>query len=218
MPHSNFLMRSYPKIKRNLDEREKSIDENVRNIARKFEKDFFDGERKYGYGGYKYDGRWIPVVKDFIEFYNLNENSSVLDIGAGKGFMMKDFLDSLPGAKIKGIDVSNYAVKNCHPDVINDISVGNAKKLNFLDKSFDLVISINTLHNLEIDEFKIALSEMLRVTKKNSFLVLDAYSNEDEKKRLMSWNLTAKTILHIDEWIKIFKELGYKGEYDWFVP
>lgn len=218
MPHSNFLMRSYPKIKRNLDEREKSIDENVRNIARKFEKDFFDGERKYGYGGYKYDGRWIPVVKDFIEFYNLNKNSSVLDIGAGKGFMMKDFLDSLPGAKIKGIDVSNYAVKNCHPDVINDISVGNAKKLDFADKSFDLVISINTLHNLEIDEFKIALSEMIRVTKKNSFLVLDAYRNEDEKKRLMSWNLTAKTILHIDEWIKIFKELGYKGEYDWFVP
>lgn len=218
MPYSKFLMKSYPRIKRNLKERESSIDDKVRNIARQFGKDFFDGERKFGYGGYKYDGRWVPVVRDFIEFYKLNNNSSILDVGAGKGFMMKDFMDHLPGSKVQGIDISKYAVENCHPKVKGNIFEGNAKKLDFPDNSFDLVISINTLHNLELNDFKISLRELNRVAKKNSFIVLDAYKSNDEKKRLMSWNLTAKTILHVDDWIKVFKEVGYEGEYDWFVP
>jgi ubiquinone/menaquinone biosynthesis C-methylase UbiE len=218
MPYNNFLMKSYPKISRNLDERKNNINNEIRNIARKFEKDFFDGERIYGYGGYKYDGRWKPVVKDFIEYYNLTSNSSILDIGAGKGFMMKDFMDALPGANIQGIDISNYAVTNCMKEVKNNLFVGNALELFFEKKSFDLVISINTLHNLDLKDFKKSIEEIKRVSRKHCFIVLDAWNNEIEKQRIMDWNLTAKTILSVNDWELLFNELSFTGDYDWFIP
>lgn len=218
MPYNNFLMKSYPKISRNLDERKNNINNEIRNIARKFEKDFFDGERIYGYGGYKYDGRWKPVVKDFIEYYNLTSNSSILDIGAGKGFMMKDFMDALPGANIQGIDISNYAVSNCMKEVKNNLFIGNAVELFFKKKSFDLVISINTLHNLDLKDFKKSIEEIKRVSRKHSFIVLDAWNNEIERQRIMDWNLTAKTILSVNDWELLFNELSFTGDYDWFIP
>lgn len=218
MPLNTFLMRSYPKIKRDTNSRSKEINEKIRNIARKFDKSFFDGDRLYGYGGYKYDGRWKPVVKDFISFYKLNNNSSILDIGAGKGFMMRDFKEALPDADVRGIDISEYAVSNCEEIIKNSIFVGNAKKLEFNDNEFDLVISINTIHNLDIDDLKISLMEIKRVSKKNIFLVLDSWRTDEEKKRIYEWNLTAKTILSEIEWIKLFKEINFECDYDWFIP
>ncbi len=218
MPYNNFLMRSYPKISRNLEERKSNINKDIRDIAKKFDKDFFDGERIYGYGGYKYDGRWKPVVKDFIKHYNLTSNSSVLDIGAGKGFMMKDFMDALPGANIQGIDISPYAVSNCIDEVKKNLFIGNAKELFFENKSFDLVISINTLHNLDLKDFKKSIKEIKRVSRKYSFIVLDAWNNEIEKQRIMDWNLTAKTILSVNDWELLFNELSFTGDYDWFIP
>jgi ubiquinone/menaquinone biosynthesis C-methylase UbiE len=211
-------MRSYPKISRNLEERKSNINKDIRDIAKKFGKDFFDGERIYGYGGYKYDGRWKPVVKDFIKHYNLTSNSSVLDIGAGKGFMMKDFMDALPGANIQGIDISPYAVSNCIDEVKKNLFIGNAKELFFENKSFDLVISINTLHNLDLKDFKKSIKEIKRVSRKYSFIVLDAWNNEIEKQRIMDWNLTAKTILSVNDWELLFNELSFTGDYDWFIP
>ena len=211
-------MRNYPKIKRNIDDRRLNITDEDRKTARLFGKDFFDGERRYGYGGYKYDGRWIPVVKDFIDYYNLSNESSILDIGAGKGFMIKDFYDFLPEANIKGIDISEYAVKNCMPEVSDSMSVGNANNLEFPDNTFDLVISINTIHNLNLNECKKSLKEISRVSKKDSFIIVDSWNNSEEEKRMKAWNLTAITYMGADDWLKIFEEVNYQGDFDWFIP
>ena len=218
MSHNTYLMRNYPKIKRNISDRKSNITNQDRQKARNFDKDFFDGDRRYGYGGYKYYGRWIPVVKDFIDYYNLDNNSSILDIGAGKGFMVKDFKDALPNANVLGIDISQYAVQNSMQEIKDFMSVGNAKKLEFDDKSFDLVISINTIHNLPLDECKFSLKEISRVSKKHSFIVVDSWNNKDEEFRMKSWNLTALTYMSADSWKKLFSEVGYEGDYDWFIP
>jgi ubiquinone/menaquinone biosynthesis C-methylase UbiE len=213
------LLINYPKSKRNLKERENQKSEKDRAIARKFGKEFFDGDRKYGYGGYKYHQRfWQPVIPTFKKYWNLDSSSSVLDVGCGKGFMLYDFFKIIPGIKLKGIDISDYAVENSMPDVKDFITVANAKNLPFEDNSFDVVISINTVHNLEPSDCAQALREIDRVSKKNSFITVDAYRNEEEKNRMYAWNLTAKTIMSVKDWNSFFEKAGYKGDYFWFIP
>ena len=213
------LLKNYPKAKRDLKKRGAEKTEEDRKIARKFDKDFFDGDRKNGYGGFSYNARfWRPVIPDFIDHYNLNASSSVLDIGCAKGFMLYDFSVLLPGIIIKGIDVSEYAIKNAKIEIKPFVEVGDAKSLSFEDDSFDLVISINTIHNLNIDECAKAVAEIERVSKGKSFITVDAYRNDEEKKAMMDWNLTAKTIMHVNDWKLFFKECGYSGDYFWFIP
>jgi len=213
------LLNKYPKTKRNLDERSSIKDQNIISTARKFGKDFFDGDRKFGYGGFNYNPKyWNEVVKDFFNFYNLKENSTILDVGCAKGFMLFDFLKNYPNLKVKGIDISQHAIDNSKSEVSQFLDVGNAKKLSFEDNSFDLVISINTVHNLEIDECKIAIKEIQRVSNKNSFITVDAYRNNKEKEKMYKWNLTAKTIYSVKEWKVLFEQVGYKGDYYWFIP
>ena len=213
------LLKNYPKAKRNVKDRGASKTESDRAIARKFDKDFFDGDRKTGYGGFSYNPRfWQPVVPTFREYYDLSESSSVLDVGCAKGFMLFDFVKAIPGMTIHGVDISQYALNHGIDELKPNMSLANCKELPFADNSFDLVISINTIHNLEKDESAKALQEIERVTKKDSFITVDAYRNEDEKERMMQWNLTAKTIMSVDDWIKFFKEVGYTGDYYWFIP
>ena len=142
----------------------------------------------------------------------------MLDVGCAKGFMLYDFKRLIKGLKIKGIDISKYAIENSLEQVKEFVSVGDAKNLNFGDKEFDYVISINTVHNLEIEDCKKALKEISRVAKKGSFITVDAYRNEEEKKRMYEWNLTAKTILSIKDWKNLFKEINFDGDYYWFIP
>jgi SAM-dependent methyltransferase len=213
------LLAKYPKTKRDLTKRLESKSEEVRSVARKFDKEFFDGERKFGYGGFSYDPKyWSEVIKDFSDYYNLGDGSKILDIGCGKGFMIYDFLQHNNKYIVKGIDISNYAIENSMPEVKGKLEVGDAKKLNFEDNSFDLVIAINTIHNLEKEECGKSLREIERVSKKNKFIVVDAYKNDEEKKRMFAWNLTGKTIMHVDEWKIFFKENGYTGDHFWFTP
>jgi len=213
------LLRKYPKTKRNLEERLNSKSENERNIARKFGKDFFDGDRRYGYGGYNYNPKyWKDVVLDFKEYWNLNSKSSILDVGCGKGFMLYDFKRLIEGINLNGIDISSYAIENCHNEVKQILKTGNAKKLDFADNEFDYVISINTVHNLELNECVDEIKEISRVSKKGSFITVDAYRNNEEKKRMYDWNLTAKTILSVNEWKDLFKKINYNGDYYWFIP
>lgn len=213
------LLENYPRTKRNIQERGATKTEEDREIARQFGKEFFDGDRKHGYGGYKYQSRfWQPVVPTIQAFYGLSAKSSLLDVGCGKGFMLHDFRELIPGITVRGVDISSYAIENAMESVKPFLSVANATSLPFDDKSFDCVISINTIHNLEIDLLAIALQEIERVSRKKSFITVDAYRTPEEKEAMEAWNLTAKTILHVDAWKLFFKKVGYTGDYFWFMP
>ncbi len=213
------LLNKYPKTKRNLDERKNLKSEEVREIARKFGKEFFDGDRKYGYGGFNYNSKyWSEVVLTFKDFWKIKEGDSLLDIGCAKGFMIYDFYRQINNIQLKGIDISSYAIENSYKEIKKFLSVADAKSLPFDDKSFDHVISINTIHNLDIDDCIKAIKEIIRVSKKNSFITVDAFKSDEEKKRMFDWNLTAKTILSVDEWKNLFKEIGYEGDFFWFTP
>lgn len=213
------LLQNYPATTRDTKKRALVKTDNDRKIARKFGKDFFDGERKHGYGGFNYNKKfWGPVIPTFIKYWNLNKDSSVLDVGCGKGFMLFDLISEIPEIKIAGIDISEYAIQNSKPEVKKFLQVGNANNLPFKDKSFDVVISINTIHNLEKNECAKALKEISRVSKKNSFITVDAFRSEEEKKKMFEWNLTAKTIMSVEDWKSFFRENSYNGDYYWFVP
>lgn len=211
------LLGTHPKIKRDYDERAAEKTPEVVRIAKLFGKDFFDGERKYGYGGFKYDGRWKAVVKMMREHYNLPDTAAILDIGCGKGFMLHDFREAMPNCTVAGIDVSEYAIENSMPSVKRYLKVASAEKLPYPDKSFDLVVSVNSVHNLPIDRLKTALKEIERVCRGNSYITIDAWHNDQEKKNLFKWVLTAETMLHVDDWKKLFDEVGYTGDYYWFI-
>lgn len=213
------LLINYPKTKRNLEERLASKTDADRAIARQFGRDFFDGDRNHGYGGFNYMPRfWQPVIPTFKDYWDLTANSSLLDVGCAKGFMLHDLAESIPGITLKGIDISEYAIKNAMVDMKSHVQVANAVQLPFPDKSFDVVISINTVHNLDRNDCIQALQEIERVSRGHSFITVDAYRNDDEKERMNAWNLTAKTIMSVEEWITFFKDIGYTGDYFWFIP
>ncbi|MFZ4477920.1 MAG: class I SAM-dependent methyltransferase [Saprospiraceae bacterium] len=213
------LLINYPKTKRNLDERAASKTEADRAIARQFGKEFFDGDRSHGYGGFNYHPRfWQPVIPTFQEYWGLDGNSSVLDVGCAKGFMLHDLTACIPGIRVAGIDISAYAIENAIEDMRPFLQVADAVALPFADKSFDVVISINTVHNLELEDCARALQEIERVSRGKSFVTVDAYRTEEEKSRMYAWNLTAKTIMPVNDWIAFFAEVGYTGDYYWFIP
>jgi SAM-dependent methyltransferase len=213
------LLQNYPKTKRNVKDRGAEKTEGDRAIARKFGKDFFDGDRKVGYGGFYYNPRfWQPVIPTFRNHFNLSADSSVLDVGCAKGFMMHDMEELIPGITVKGIDISKYAIEKTIEDMKPHVQVADTIALPFENSSFDIVISINTVHNLEKDECGEALQEIERVSRGKSFITVDAYRNDEEKKLMYAWNLTGRTIMHVDQWKKLFEEVGYTGDYYWFIP
>lgn len=213
------LLKNYPKSKRDTSGRKQIMTEEVRAIARQYGKEFFDGDRLYGYGGFKYMSRfWQPVIPDLKEHFGLSADSKVLDVGCAKGFMLYDMAQLIPGIDVKGLDISEYAIENAKEEVKEKLSVGCASALPYEDNSFDAVFSINTVHNLEKEQCATALQEIMRVSKGKAFITVDAYRNEEEEKRMFEWALTAKTIMHVDEWKAFFKEVGYTGDYYWFIP
>lgn len=213
------LLQKYPRTIRDISKRCEEKSERIRTIAQRFGKEFFDGDRKYGYGGYYYNPKfWTEVVKDLKEHYTLTDSSKVLDIGCGKGFMLFDLKKLIPGIEVKGLDISKYAIDNSMDSIKQNLYVGNAMNLPFDENEFDLVVSINTIHNLENSDCRTALKEISRVSKGNSFVTVDAYGDDEEKKLMDAWNLTAKTYFSTDGWTEFFKSVGYTGDYYWFKP
>ena len=213
------LMRSYPKSKRDPKARGVSKTDEDRIVARKFGREFFDGDRSQGYGGFGYNARfWEPVVPDFRAHWGLTHGDKLLDVGCAKGFMLYDLQRLIPGLDVYGIDISDYAIENAKKEVRNCCQVANAVELPFEDKSMDVVISVTTIHNLGGADLVKALQEIERVARRGSFITVDAYRNDEEKQAMFEWNLTAQTILHVDDWIKLFQDVGYTGDYYWFMP
>ena len=213
------LMKNYPRSKRDIKQRGAEKTKEDRRLAREFGKDFFDGDRKNGYGGFFYNSRfWQPVISTFQEHFGLTKESSVLDVGCAKGFMLHDMAELIPGIIVKGIDISQYAIDNAIEDMKGHVQTGDARELPFEDNSFDVVISVTTVHNFDRKECIQALQEIERVSRGKSFITVDAYRNDEEKEAMNAWNLTAKTILHVEEWKELFKEAGYTGDYYWFMP
>ncbi len=209
------LLNSIKKIKRSISERKSKKNKKIIKISREYGYEYFDGDRIYGYGGYKYDGRWVSVAKRIKKIYKLKNNAKILDIGCAKGFLVKDLVDI--GLDAYGLDISEYAIKNSHKDVTGRIHLGNANKLPFEDNTFDFVISLNTLHNLEKKDCKVALKEITRVSKGRSFIQVDAYRNKEEKKIFLDWVLTAKYHDYPHNWLKLFKNSNYNGDYYWTI-
>lgn len=212
------LLDLYPRSKRPIEERGKLATEDHRRLARQFGKEYFDDDRLYGYGGYYYHPRfWQATVKRFRDYYRLAKNASVLDVGCAKGFMLHDFKELMPNLTIAGIDISEYGIEHAIEAVKPLLRVGNARQLPYEDNSFDLVISINTIHNLPLGECKQAVREIQRVSRKHAFITVDAWRTQEEKERFLKWNLTALTYMHVDEWRNLFEEVGYQGDYYWFI-
>lgn len=213
------LLRDYPRAKRDVKQRGAEKTDEDRAIARRFGREFFDGERRHGYGGFSYHPRfWQPVIPTLRDFYGLGPDSAVLDVGCAKGFMLHDLRELIPGITVRGVDVSEYAICNAMDDIKSFVQVGNALELPFADRSFDLVVAINTLHNLERPDLVRALAEVSRVSRGGAFITVDAYRNDEEREAMFAWNLTAKTILSVPEWVDLFAEAGYEGDYYWFIP
>jgi ubiquinone/menaquinone biosynthesis C-methylase UbiE len=213
------LLRNYPKSKRDTSARKSVMSDDVKAIARQYGKDFFDGDRLYGYGGFHYHPRfWQPVIPDLIQHYDITPGSLVLDIGCAKGFMLYDLQEALPGIGLTGIDISEYAVTHAKPEIKDKLMIGDAVDLPFNDDSFDVVFSINTVHNLDEDDCAKALQEIMRVSRGKAFVTVDAYRNAEEQQRMLEWALTAKTIMHVDDWKAFFNKVGYTGDYYWFIP
>jgi ubiquinone/menaquinone biosynthesis C-methylase UbiE len=215
MPHVD-LLRSLPKPgKRNIQSRSTGKNDEVIRISKEYGELYFDGPREYGYGGYRYDGRWQPVACDIVEHFGLKPGDRVLDVGCAKGFLVKDLLAL--GIDVYGIDVSEYAMMKCEPEVIGRLHMGSADHLPFPSGSFQAVLAINTIHNLPRERCKIALSEMQRLAPGKGFVKVDSYLTPEQKQIFESWVLTAEFHGFPDEWISLFKEAGYTGDYDWTI-
>lgn len=244
MAEINLLEKSHPQ---NLNRKIEGGWRTEKNkiIAKRYDFDFFDGDRVNGYGGYYYDGRWKHVVKKLQELYRIDSKSSVLDIGCAKGFLLYDLQEMIPGIKIAGIDISDYALRNAmqgygayqkkqlgvsdeeanklekiaREKILPSIIKGNADNLPWVEGTFDLILSINTTHNLPEDKIVKSINEMKRVSKdpKKMFIQVDAYRNKEEFDRMQNWVLTAETMKSVEGWLEFFKKNDYSGDYFWTI-
>src|SRR5689334_15421939 len=168
--------------------------------AREYEADYWDGDRRYGYGGYRFiEGRWAPVAKALIETYGLTDGSRLLDVGCGKGFLLYELKKILPGLEVTGFDVSQHGLGNAHEAVRSNLFTYRAQDpYPYGDDHFDLVISLGTLHNLRVYELETAVKEIERVGK-HGYIMVEGYRNVAEFFNLQCWALTAESLFHTSE-------------------
>ena len=183
-------------------------------LAKKWGFDYWDGDRRINYGGYKYmEGRWEKVAKAMVGKYNLSGAVKILDVGCGKGYLLYDFLKVLPNAEVYGIDISEYAINNCKKEIADRLTLGNSKKLPWEDNYFDLVISLNTFHNLHTYDLFDSLKEFERVGKKNKYICVESYRTEEEKTNLLYWQVTCEAFCTPEEWSWWFNMANYRGDH-----
>lgn len=214
MAYVDFISKLHKKTQRDYVRRVVEADKaECAAVAKKFGREYWDGDRKYGYGGYTYDGRWRVVAEEMAAHYNLQPGQKVLDVGCGKGFLLYELTQVVPGIEVAGIDISQYAIDNAKEEVRPYLIQGLAQDLPYDDRSFDLVYSVTTFHNLYIYDLKKAVQHIERVSKGNSHIVVESYRNEREKVNLLYWQLTCECFYTPQEWEWLYKEWGYTGDY-----
>ena len=183
-------------------------------VAKQFGEAYWDGPRQYGYGGYVYDGRWRVVAEDFAKHYGLVSGMRVLDVGCGKGFLLYELTQVVPGLEVAGIDISQYGIEHAKEEVRPHLKVADARDLPFDDDSFDFVFSLATLHNLKIFDLCAAIAEIVRVSRGDlGYLMVESYRSEREKMNLLYWQLTCESFYSPEEWAWLYKSNGYDGDY-----
>lgn len=213
MKQIDFITKLHKSTKRNYLERANNNKLHCIKEAKKFGYNYWDGNRKYGYGGYHYDGRWENVAKKIINYYKINSKSKILDIGCGKAFLLYEIF-KLSGCKVKGLDISKYGIKNGKKEIRKFLKVGDCTKLPYKDKEFDLVFSLNVFHNLEISQLERAIKEMNRVARNKKYIVVESYTNLSQKNNLLNWQLTCESFYSKKQWLWLFKKYNYKGDYN----
>jgi len=216
MAHVDFISNVHKSTSRDYLGRVTSHDKaECAEIAIRWDREYWDGERHHGYGGYRYDGRWRPVAEAMARHYQLPSDASILDVGCGKAFLLYEFTQVLPGASVAGLDISRYAIENSKEEVRPFLVEGSATRLPWDDDSFDLVVSVNALHNLCNYDLSPALKEVERVGRHAKHITVESYRNEREKVNLLYWQLTCRTFLSTKEWEWLFQQVGYTGDYSY---
>ncbi len=214
MAEIDFIQSLHKSTSRNYLERVNAHDKaECAEVACRFGEEYWDGERQYGYGGYRYDGRWRTVAEAMAKHYGLSADSNILDVGCGKGYLLYEFTQVLPGCGVTGIDVSSYAIEHAKDEIRPRILQGSASRLPWPDDSFDFVVSLNALHNLLIRDLWPAIGEIERVGRGAKYIALESYRNDREKVNLLYWQLTCRAFHSTDEWEWIYETVGYTG--DW---
>ena len=214
MAYIDFISELHTSTKRDYLERVIGEDKaECARVAKKYGYDYWDGERKYGYGGYSYDGRWRGVAEKLAEHYHLEAGQKVLDVGCGKAHLLFELTQAVPGLQVEGIDISHYALEHAKEEVRGNLRYAKAQELPFEKNEFDLVISLAALHNLKVFDLKKAVQEIERVSKKNSYIMVDSFRNDSEEVNLLYWQLTCASYYSVDEWEWLYQEWGYTGDY-----
>ena len=182
-------------------------------VAGRFGAEYWDGERQFGYGGYRYDGRWRPLAQALADRYGLTAASRVLDVGCGKGYLLYELAQLVPGIAVTGLDVSGYAIEHAKEEVRDRLRAGHAASLPFESDSFDLIVSLGTLHNLPLGELWSALEEIERVGCGAKYVMVESYRDEREKMNLLYWQLTCKSFYSVEDWEWLYRRAGYRGDY-----
>lgn len=182
--------------------------------AKEYEFDYWDGDRRYGYGGYTYDGRWKVVAEKLIDIYGLKPDAKILDVGCGKAHLLFELKQLLAEAEVCGFDISRHGIADAPEDIRDSLFLYRAQDpFPWSDNYFDLVISLGCLHNLRIFELKTAIGEIERVGK-DKYIMLESYNNEQELFNLQCWALTAESFFDTAEWIWLYNHFGYTGDYE----
>ena len=211
------LLAKLPHTRRDIKARATAKTPEIVALSKQFGREYFDGPREYGYGGYRYDGRWIPVAKDIIAHFGLKPGDRVLDVGCAKGFLVKDLMKACPGLEAFGLDISEYALMHCEPEVVGRLHLGSCDRMPFPDRSFAAVISINSIHNFDRAGCIRALKEVQRLSGGRAFVQVDSYYNEEQRRIFQDWVLTANFTDYPDKWVEVFMEAGYTGDYYWTI-
>ncbi len=214
MAYIDFIGQVHTATKRDYIGRVNSADKaECAKVAKEYGYDYWDGDRKFGYGGYRYDGRWRSIAQKLAEYYKLQPGQKVLDVGCGMAHLLYELTQAVPGLVVAGLDISEYAIAHAKEEVRPFLVQGLAQELPFADNSFDLVISLTTLHNLKVFDLQKAVREIERVSRQNSYIVVESFRNDREEVNLLYWQLTCASYYAVDEWEWLYREWGYTGDY-----